>query len=178
MVVSQGRTSVYRWYDDEGTLLYIGMATDPLARAKQHEASGNQWFLDAHEMKVRWFPARDEAARAEEAGIAAEMPLFNGGAMQTKGSWRPAYQLHRFDRAFGGSSTTWAISLRKSAVVNDCDVPPWWWLDNQLANVTGRPKELATLQQWSYDAVDELCDDLDPLQRSIVRLDSIPWESY
>jgi GntR family transcriptional regulator len=68
---------LYRWSDDQGRLLYIGISTDPDVRAEEHRRWS--WW-------VRWAARVDvepngsprvEAEEAERAAIVAERPVFN-----------------------------------------------------------------------------------------------------
>lgn len=69
---------LYRWFDRDGVLLYLGMTFDPAQRADDHRR-GSWWFQWADHVKVDPIPIADpdEAAAAELAAIGAERPLFN-----------------------------------------------------------------------------------------------------
>lgn len=70
------RCSVYRLYDSQGVLLYVGIANDPGRRMSQHQAEKPWWPQVAH-VDIEWHPARLVAERAEQAAIASENPLHN-----------------------------------------------------------------------------------------------------
>lgn len=69
------RTSLYRRYDRDWTLLYVGISDWPRERAAMHKAS--LWVQFAAHGKNEWFPTRDAAQAAEVAAIHTERPLFN-----------------------------------------------------------------------------------------------------
>lgn len=72
------RTSLYRYFACDETLLYIGIAYDPDARAKQHAATKSWWAnVDHSRTLVVWFDDRESAASAELAAIRNERPLHN-----------------------------------------------------------------------------------------------------
>jgi len=74
--VRRGRTSLYRHFDENGTLLYVGIARDPDHRAALH-AHTARWYQYSTRCEVEWHETRDEALRAERVAIADEGPLFN-----------------------------------------------------------------------------------------------------
>lgn len=71
-----GRTCLYRFLDDVGRLLYVGVSWDPDIRETQHRAS-QRWAPLIARREDEWFSTRVEALRAESAAIRDESPLFN-----------------------------------------------------------------------------------------------------
>lgn len=69
-------TALYRWYDADDTLLYIGITNDPHVRQSAH-AKKSSWADFAVRGTIERFPSRPEAEAAEKAAIEAERPLFN-----------------------------------------------------------------------------------------------------
>lgn len=67
--------AVYRLYDTDGTLLYIGSAYDPEERCKEHR--GQPWWPRVARRTEEWFGHRNSAYAAEMKAIAAEKPLHN-----------------------------------------------------------------------------------------------------
>ena len=53
-------TSLYRYYDDAGRLLYVGIANNPLDRQSQHR-SASPWFKQAARQRLEHFDSRAEA---------------------------------------------------------------------------------------------------------------------
>ena len=75
---SQRRCTValYRWFNAEGQLLYVGISNDPIRRTDQHMAD-KDWMRDAIGSTLEWFPSRRSAFKAEKEAIRAEKPLHN-----------------------------------------------------------------------------------------------------
>ena len=71
--MSQG---LYRWFDKDGYLLYVGISRSLHSRVKQHEKTA-QWITEASFMTVEWFETRREVERAEKNAIKFENPLHN-----------------------------------------------------------------------------------------------------
>lgn len=74
----QGRTSLYRLYDRNGNLLYIGISNDPAKRFNSHRwAKYKAWRHDIATYTAEWLDTREEAEAAEIAAIRSERPLHN-----------------------------------------------------------------------------------------------------
>ena len=73
---TNGQTALYRHFDAEGRLLYVGVAANPLRRLAQHEKHA-AWFGAVAEIKIEWFASRPKALRAELSAIGKEQPLHN-----------------------------------------------------------------------------------------------------
>lgn len=71
-----GRTTLYRLYDSDDALLYIGIASNPGTRFEQH-ASAKMWWGDVATIRLEHFDDRSTAALAEGLAINAEQPLYN-----------------------------------------------------------------------------------------------------
>lgn len=69
------RTALYRFFDADEQLLYIGIAYDPNLRRHQHSKAS--WRDLVAKQVIEWHPTRDAAAEAERIAIAAELPLHN-----------------------------------------------------------------------------------------------------
>lgn len=72
----RGKQVVYRCYDAEGQLLYIGVSGDVVERMAQHSRQSH-WFPSTARTVVKVFPRRLDAFRAELTAIRAEAPLHN-----------------------------------------------------------------------------------------------------
>lgn len=75
---------LYRCYDDDGLLLYIGCSNDVKARMVTHRSSSRsraslllQHFMDSHEVDGDEYAGRLAGIAAEARAIADEQPLFN-----------------------------------------------------------------------------------------------------
>ena len=70
------RTDLYRYWDKEGELLYVGISVSAAARAVQHMKSSG-WSRDAVTMTIEHFPSRKAAEVAERRAIVRELPCWN-----------------------------------------------------------------------------------------------------
>lgn len=74
--LDKGRTALYRHFDADGTLLYVGIARDPDKRLALHGYTA-RWRDYSARCEIEWHETRQDALRAERAAIAAERPIFN-----------------------------------------------------------------------------------------------------
>lgn len=70
------RTALYRHYDEDGVLLYVGITNSAVARINQHMKTA-RWANDIRRVDIEWFETRADAIDAEDAAILAEHPIFN-----------------------------------------------------------------------------------------------------
>lgn len=71
-----GPCGVYRHFDANGALLYIGASFDPLRRFMGHLTTA-RWATRVASITVEWFESRAEAEAAERAAIEGERPPYN-----------------------------------------------------------------------------------------------------
>lgn len=69
-------TALYRHFDADLNLLYVGISLSPLARLADH-ANGSSWFSRIWGITVERFGSRRAALYAEARAIADERPLYN-----------------------------------------------------------------------------------------------------
>lgn len=69
-------TALYRHWDQEGKLLYVGVSLSPTYRLSQHK-DASPWFGRIANITVEWFETRLVALEAERLAIKAEAPEFN-----------------------------------------------------------------------------------------------------
>ena len=70
------RCALYRHFDPDGTLLYVGISVDPDTRNKQH-GRDSKWHRFSTRVIVEWHESTDLAHRAEKRAIRNERPIFN-----------------------------------------------------------------------------------------------------
>jgi excinuclease UvrABC nuclease subunit len=75
-VGTDGPTAVYRIYDGEGSLLYVGMGRNPMNRWSSHSEQ-HPWWQRAATFRVEWFETRKAAAQEEMRAIRGENPECN-----------------------------------------------------------------------------------------------------
>ena len=68
-------TALYRHFDDNDQLLYVGISINPWTRLEAHQK--NDWAMKAVRMETEWFDRRPDAAAAEVVAIKTEKPLHN-----------------------------------------------------------------------------------------------------
>lgn len=69
------RTCVYRAYDAQERLLYVGISMNLISRLTNHQRTA--WWSAVDEITVQWFEGREPAKAAERAAILNENPLYN-----------------------------------------------------------------------------------------------------
>lgn len=67
---------LYRYFDTEGRLLYVGITSRPSKRRYEHSCWSTWWRAVASHTE-EWYETRDEARAAEIAAIHAESPIHN-----------------------------------------------------------------------------------------------------
>jgi len=71
-------THLYRHYDANGTLLYVGISKNAVYRFQAHKKS-SAWARGSVRMTIEMFPDRLSASIAELEAIKCEKPLHNVG---------------------------------------------------------------------------------------------------
>lgn len=85
-------TALYRHFDANDRLLYVGISLSAVQRLAQHR-NGAHWFKKIVSVTIEWFPSREAAIGAEAAAIQLEKPMHN-----------IAMNSHARARVSGGSS--------------------------------------------------------------------------
>lgn len=67
---------LYRHFDDEGRLLYVGVSMMAVYRTVQHRRNSH-WFREVCTITIEHFATRAEALTAEALAIRTEKPLHN-----------------------------------------------------------------------------------------------------
>ncbi|MFC9700900.1 type II toxin-antitoxin system prevent-host-death family antitoxin [Streptomyces sp. NPDC056943] len=81
MTPSNRDTALYRLYDVEDRLLYVGITGDPKVRFTQHRKE-KPWWAEVALREVEWFSTRSDAERAEQRAIRREVPRYNDAGVQ------------------------------------------------------------------------------------------------
>jgi predicted GIY-YIG superfamily endonuclease len=68
--------AVYRIYDAQDRLLYVGVSADFDARFRNHKSRA-AWAPDYQRHELTWYPDRWQAESAEVAAIMSENPQYN-----------------------------------------------------------------------------------------------------
>lgn len=72
-----GATWLYRYFDMEGSLLYVGISKHPAIRDEQHWWKQHRWRETAASMRLDLFRHKHEAEFAEKLAINLENPVGN-----------------------------------------------------------------------------------------------------
>lgn len=67
--------ALYRFFDAEGILLYVGITNSPSRRFSEH--CHKPWWGEVEDIEVDWFTCRWEAEDAEQCAIWQEHPRYN-----------------------------------------------------------------------------------------------------
>lgn len=70
--------ALYRHFNADGELLYIGISVSSLVRLTKHR-NASPWFHEIAVVKIEHFPTRAAALHAEGLAIQSEKPLYNLG---------------------------------------------------------------------------------------------------
>jgi hypothetical protein len=71
-----GSTDLYRYFNEQGVLLYVGISTHTAERASKHKRISSWWPLWKKCTRTT-YPTRVEARQAEKQAIRSEKPLHN-----------------------------------------------------------------------------------------------------
>lgn len=72
------QTALYRFFGEDGELLYVGITKRLLTRWREHSRDyATTWWPMVRSNTVLWYPNRTEAGRAERYAIHTEKPLYN-----------------------------------------------------------------------------------------------------
>ena len=72
----EGETALYRHFDNDGHLLYVGISLSHVARLVDHRNSAH-WYKEIAQVTIQWFETRVDAENAEGKAIAIENPKHN-----------------------------------------------------------------------------------------------------
>jgi excinuclease UvrABC nuclease subunit len=101
------RTYVYRLFDNEGRLIYVGCSHDPESRIYMHRHKA-WWAPQIDRIKLKVFPDRQAAIEAEAKAIKEENPRWNINhrsygqphwTMELAEQFKTPYRLARIERA-------------------------------------------------------------------------------
>jgi predicted GIY-YIG superfamily endonuclease len=101
--------TVYRAYDAEGNLLYIGMTTQNVGRMTQH-ARDSGWWPRTVRLELEHLPSREEALRRERQLINALRPEANDPMIRTWDERWADIEQRRLDGA------PWSVIAREYGV--------------------------------------------------------------
>jgi len=68
--------SLYRHYDYNSKLLYVGISLNALNRLNQHE-NNSEWYYQISRVEIEHYATLADALKAEKAAITNELPIYN-----------------------------------------------------------------------------------------------------
>jgi hypothetical protein len=93
--VTDKPTQLYRHFDADGALLYVGISLSAIARLKDHGGS-SVWASQIASMTTEWHPSRETALAAEAKAIIDEGPRHNkAGRVAPKPQRKRTYRLFK-----------------------------------------------------------------------------------
>lgn len=82
LAITERPTAVYRFFDDDEHLLYVGITFNLGGRFRAHERS-SEWWPHQRSVRIVWRDTRAEALAEESAAIRTEKPIFNVAGTRT-----------------------------------------------------------------------------------------------
>lgn len=122
--------ALYRHFDRNGELLYVGITFDPNRRWLQHLET-SPWARFVSDVTVHWAEDRRAARKQERRAIAWERPLFNR-ARPRQSSSLIDHQLAYLRTGVSGLPRRVRCSGDPSAFCISCGPDYETWLDSQM----------------------------------------------
>jgi len=69
-------TALYRHFDANGVLLYVGVSLSAIERLRQHR-DASHWSREIARVEIKWFLHRSDALNAEREAVRKENPKYN-----------------------------------------------------------------------------------------------------
>ena len=80
--------AVYRCFDADGRLLYVGQSRDSASRLALYTREGRPWVPDVVEVRHEWYQHRTDALLAERGAMSDEQPLYPSDCWAPGARWR------------------------------------------------------------------------------------------
>lgn len=122
-------TTLYRLFDCDRRLLYVGISRNPGRRFMEHYAD-KFWWEDVHDIKLERYYTREDALDAERSAIQSERPLYNKthNKLQVvdnfETSWDQEINVHHFCNR-GLDLYSEADRATKLWLMPELDYEPW-----------------------------------------------------
>jgi hypothetical protein len=145
-------TSLYRVFDVDGDLLYVGISRSVLRRIAGH-SEGSPWWREVASIQVRHLADRSTAAAAEKDAIVNERPRYNivhrgadlvrtaaGTTTSSTGGGRPVHHCE-YERVDGDVKMALADAMKLMSEIPGWTEEQWGkWIDEGL-EVWTRPRD-------------------------------------
>ena len=133
------QTALYRHFDIDGRLLYVGVSKNAVQRLSQHTSS--PWMQKIRTVTVEMCQSREHALEAEALAIRIEKPAYNGGRIARIAKAKNV--LARYIAETGQTQRDFAAQLG----VRDATVSAW------VNGKTPSSKEIGRIAQATGGAV-------------------------
>ncbi len=142
------QTAVYRFFDVDDVLLYVGITKNFEARKQQHKGTKTWWAeVDSDRTIVTWYDDEPTALRAELDAINGEHPVHN--VDRTNRHYRSRREVGKAKYYMGTAEIRRELGVSRQRV-------------QQLTNSAGFPEPfeiLAAGKVWKREAVEEWARD-------------------
>lgn len=153
------RTAVYRAFDKDGALLYVGIARNWARRWAQH-SERSAFFSVSVRVEIEWLDSRDLALAREAEAIRSERPRFNvrhAGVVQAETPAResPAGLIGLFFHSMKDGVVEWQghIVQRLSGDLYLVELFDWLMGCESVKKIVA----LDAMSEWRlYDSADEM----------------------
>ena len=101
-------THLYRHFDKNGTLLYIGISISAIYRFGVHTELCSDWIEKTTRIEIERFLIRQHALEAEKKAIINELPLYNYAHNKNvvpRRIYKPRVQVYRIQITPGQESS-------------------------------------------------------------------------
>ncbi len=145
-------TILYRHFDVNSALLYVGISCNPFERTKSHTES--LWFSDIANITLEHFPNRSVALKAEKAAIKTEFPKYNIHHNIARESLVPLYEEEKpktFDTddwttvsefaALVGRKSPWIMHYLHNGSLRRMRFGNQWFIHRSCLNTWPPPKK-------------------------------------
>lgn len=139
MITPPRPTTLYRLFNADDQLLYVGIAGNPGRRWEQHRGD-KLWWGDVARTTLEHFDTREEAERAEITAIKTEHPLRNI-VHNRGGKPAPAPPL-------APGATTWTWYSRRSGHQFTEQLALYWFIDMESITDDYYADEITASQLW------------------------------
>jgi predicted GIY-YIG superfamily endonuclease len=138
---------LYRHYDRNETLLYVGISANVFARIAGHKST-SKWFDDIAKITIENYESYAEVLEAEASAILSEKPLYNikNSVVDYRNETKDNAVLIRgadVIRILGVSSNRFYVMLKRNEFIPSVGnlKPPYWRKSDVLKFLAGRDAE-------------------------------------
>lgn len=116
-------TQLYRHYDEEGELLYVGVSLSTVQRLANHR-DDSSWFKEIRSVTIEGFETRKQALAAERKAVENERPKYNVKLQAKKPFIAPAAEPDDPERTVVHRFVTFAPVYKLNEAAHVLGMPP------------------------------------------------------